>query len=59
MQEIKAFDITKLPQADHDFQRGKQGPIPIAPQVSKPVPRAKVPVKDGQSQGVSSEVFSM
>ena len=49
MQEIKAFDITKLPQAEHKFFKGEQGSAPITPQVMTAVPRAKVPVKDGHS----------
>ena len=56
MHAILAFDIDQLPQSQHSYSgvgAFSEGSAAGKVQVIKNVPRAKVPVRDGHSQGVS------
>ena len=52
MHAIISFDINQLPQAAHNYQGSGVGGG-SQPALITNIPRAKVPVRDGHSQGVS------
>jgi len=57
MHAIISFDISALPEARHNYIGTGVANNPIQqPNRMQGIPRAKVPVRDGHSQGVSTQV---
>ena len=52
MHAIISFDLNQLPQANHSYT-GPAAAVEGSTHLRTNLPRAKVPVRDGQSQGVS------